>query len=116
MADPAEPRADDATPARSPRERDRLTVRRALIAGAVAWALVGGPLVVGLAPAGGQASAVGMLLGFVIGGIVASGWLLVAAAIDLRTDQPIGRRRVAWTVGVTAVAALSPVMVAGVGG
>jgi hypothetical protein len=57
-----------------------------------------------------------MLLGFVIGGIVASGWLLVAAAIDLRTDQPIGRRRVAWTVGVTAVAALSPVMVAGVGG
>lgn len=101
---------------RSPRERDRVTVRRALLAGGAAWALVGGPLIVGLAPAGGDASAAGMLLGLVVGGIVASGWLLLAAAIDLRTDQPIGRRRVAWTVGVTALAVIAPVMVAGVGG
>lgn len=112
MADPE----TDHRSVRSPAERDRVTVRRALIAGGVVWALVGGPLVVGLAPAGGQASAAGMLLGLVFAGVVASLWLLVAAGIDLWMGQPIGGRRVAWTAGVLVATMLSPLLVLGAGG
>lgn len=106
----------DKRPVRSHAERDRVTVRRALIAGGVVWGLVGGPLVVGLAPAGGQASAAGMLLGLVFAGLIASLWLLAAAGIDLWTGQPIGRRRVAWTAGVLVATMLSPLLVLGAGG
>lgn len=101
---------------RSHAERDRVTVRRALIAGGVVWAIVGGPLVVGLAPAGGQASAAGMLLGLVFAGLIASLWLLVAAGIDLWAGQAIGRRRVAWTAAVLVATLLSPLLVLGAGG
>lgn len=112
MADPD----PDQCPARSPAERDRVTVRRALIAGGVVWVLVGGPLIVGFAPVGGQASAAGMLLGLVFGGLVASLWLLLAAAIDMGTGQPIGRRRMVWTAGVLVATMLSPLLVLGAGG
>lgn len=96
--------------AREPAQRDRVTVRRGLVAGGVTWALAGGGLVAGMAPAGGQASAAGLLLGLVLGGIVASAWLLLALAIDLWTRQPIGRRRWIWTVAVTLATAVAPVL------
>ncbi len=118
MVDPDTGQRPDAgqRPARRRADRDRVTVRRALIAGGVVWALVGGPLVMWFAPAGGQASAVGMLLGLVFAGMITSTWLLVAAAIDLWTGQPVDRRRLAWTVGVTIATMLSPLLVLGAGG
>lgn len=112
MADPD----TEQRPSRGRADRDRATVRRALIAGGVVWALVGGPLVVGLAPAGGRASAAGMLLGLVFAGMATSLWLLTAAAIDLWTGQPIDRRRLAWTAGVPVATMLSPLLVLGAGG
>ncbi|PSO52416.1 MAG: hypothetical protein BRC31_04835 [Actinobacteria bacterium QS_5_72_10] len=110
MSRVAEPSAGQGKRARGPGERERVTVRRALIAGAVAWALLGVPLSVGMAPSQGPASPAGALLGLVFGGVVASAWLLTALTIDLWTRQPLGRRRLVWTAAVTLATMLSPVL------
>lgn len=115
----AEPTVSDAPAQQRPRdarERERVTVRRALIAGLITWALIGGSLAVSLAGAGGQASAAGMLLGLVFAGIVASAWLLTAMAIDLLTHKSISRRRTLWTVAVALFTLISPTFVLGAGG
>lgn len=103
-------------PVRDVAERERVTLRRAAVAGFATWALVGGGLAVGLAGAGGQASAAGVVLGAVIAGIVASAWLLAALAIDVATRRPVGRRRLLWTIAVTLLTMVSPVFVLGAGG
>jgi hypothetical protein len=104
--------------ARPDRDRDRETVRRALRAGGLTWAVVGGLLVASVLYAGGdgRAGLAAVLLGMVFGGMVASGWLLVAAGLDLLADEPPSRRRAAWTVAVVVATMLSPVLVLGAGG
>lgn len=109
MSGVAAARARDDAP-RSWAQGERVTVRRALIAGGATWALLGGGLMVGMASAGTGGRVAGMLLGLVCGGMVASAWLLIALCIDLWTRQPLGRRRVVWTVGVTLATMISPVL------
>jgi hypothetical protein len=110
--------APDAEGAHTRPDRDRETVRRALRAGGLTWAVVGGLLVASVLYAGGdgRAGLAAVLLGMVFGGMVASGWLLVAAGLDLLADEPPSRRRAAWTVAVVVATMLSPVLVLGAGG
>ncbi|HWB73242.1 MAG TPA: hypothetical protein VG452_13595 [Egibacteraceae bacterium] len=100
---------------RGPADRDRTTVRRALAAGLVVWAASASALVaaVVLAGAGGRLGLAAALLGLTAGSLVASTWLLVAAALDLLAGHVPGRRRVVWTVALVAFAVLSPVFVLG---
>jgi hypothetical protein len=98
--------------------RDRTTLRRALLAGAVAWAAVALPLLAAVLLGGGSAqmALTGVLLGFVIGACVAAGWLLFAAVLDLWVGEPPGRRRLVWTAAMTGVALLSPLLLLAAGG
>jgi hypothetical protein len=110
--------AEVVDPATAGRDRDRETVRRALRAGGATWAVVGGALVASVLNAGGdgRAGLAAVLLGLVFAGMVASGWLLVAAGLDLLADETPSRRRVVWTVAVVLATMLSPVLVMGAGG
>ncbi|HVM00924.1 MAG TPA: hypothetical protein VM324_16665 [Egibacteraceae bacterium] len=96
-----------------PRDRDRTTVRRALAAGAAVWLAVGTVLVTIVVRAGGDGAAglAAVFLALVSGAVVASGWLLLAAALDLLAGEPPGRRRVLWTVGVLLFTFSSPLLV-----
>ncbi|MDP8970594.1 MAG: hypothetical protein M3N52_08920 [Actinomycetota bacterium] len=105
-------------PAADSAQRDRTTVRRALRAGLVVWAICAGALLgaVLVAGAGGRFGLAAVLLGLTAGSLAASSWLLLSAALDLLAEQPPGRRRVAWTVTVVAFTVLSPVFVVGAQG
>lgn len=95
--------------------RDARVVRRALGAGGLVWAVLGLPLLALVVVRGGRGDE-GFLvvaLTLVLGAIVASGWLLLAAALDLLAGESPGRRRVAWTIGVVAFTLLSPLLAAG---
>jgi len=83
-------------------DRDRTTVRRALVAGSVVTLALGVPLAVAVVATGGTGAAVlaVTLLAVTAGGVVATAWLLLAAGLDLRAGAAVGRRRVVWTVAV----------------
>lgn len=100
------------------RRRDRTTVRRALLAGAVTWAVVGLPLLLAVVVGGGQgrAGVVVVLLGLTLGGVVATGWMLLATLLDLVAGARPGGYRAVWLGATFLVTALLPVLVAGVGG
>lgn len=92
-------------------------MRRALIAGAVAGAVVGLPLFAASVPrGGGRAGLVALLMGVTVGGIVASLWLLLAALLDLAAGQAPSGRRLAWTAAVVLAAAACPVLLLAAGG
>lgn len=99
-------------------DRDRETVRRGLRAGLLTWAAVAAALVVGALVTGGsgRAGAVAVALGLVVGALVASGWLLLALALDLLAGRFPDRRRTLWTAGVVLFTLLSPVFVVGAHG
>lgn len=97
-------------------DRERRTVRRALVAGGATWLGLGLLLGLRLAPGGGEARLVGVLLAMIVAGLVASGWLLLALLLDLVTDQPIGRGRLAWTAALVVFTIASPMLLLGAGG
>ncbi|HUH08838.1 MAG TPA: hypothetical protein VML96_13640 [Egibacteraceae bacterium] len=92
--------------------RDATTVRRALTAGALSWALITGALsVVGVAGGGGlRAIGSAAVIALVLGSSIASAWLLLAAGLDLVAGEQLSRRRGAWTIGVVLFALLSPLL------
>ncbi|GEM_PF-3202106 len=102
--------------AAAPAAREARTLRRALLAGAVVWLAAGGALGVALAPAGGDASALGVLLGLALALVVASGWLLLAALLDLLAGQPVGRLRTAVTALLVLATVVVPLLIAAAGG
>lgn len=79
------------------------------------WVTLGGPLVaVGVrAGAGGAAGLAAVMAGLVAGALVASAWLLLAAALDLLAGCRPGRRRLLWTAAVTLFAFVSPFLLLG---
>lgn len=93
-----------------PTDRDRVTVSRALRAGGVAAAATALLLLVAAIVAGvGYAAA--LTGGLAIGSVVAAGWLLLAALLDILAKDFPGPRRLAWTVGAAVVALVSPFLV-----
>ncbi len=105
-------------PARDRPARDRTTLRRGLLAGGIAWAGVAVPRVVAaaLGGAGGRTGLAAVLLGLCCGGLVASGWLLLAVLLDTLAGEPPGARRLRWTAAVVALTACSPVLFLAAGG
>ena len=97
------------------RDRDRRVVRRGFAAGGVVWVLVAGPLAVA-AGDNDRAVLVAVLLGLTFGAFAASGWLLVAAVLDLWVGEPPARRRVVWTAAATLLALSGPFLLLGAGG
>lgn len=95
-------------------DRERTTVRRALVAGAVAGLAVGVPLTVAVVLGDGTGAALlaVSLLALSAGGVVATGWLLLAAGLDLRSGAGVGRRRVVWTVAVATSTFVAQVLAA----
>ena len=88
-------------------DHERRIVRRALTAGAAAWLAVTGTLL-GLGDGG-----VGpVLAGGPPATVVASLWLLLAAALDIAAGLPVSRRRVVWTVGMAVTTLLLPAVLA----
>ena len=75
-------------------------MRRALIAGGVAWLVVSAPLVASVVAGdtGGRAAYVVTVLGLLVGSALTAAWLLAAAALDLLGGAGISRRRGVWTV------------------
>lgn len=98
-----------------PADRDRTTVRRALAAGAGVWAVLATVLVVLIMRAGGDGTAgfAAVVSALVVGSVVASAWLLLAALLDLLAGHTPGRYRVGWTVGVLVFTFFSPLLVLG---
>lgn len=99
-------------------DRDRRIVRRALAAGAIVWAVLGGVLV---APAlgaglGGQEAAAMVFLALCFGLATSSIWLLLALALDAYVGARIGRRRLVWTAGMVVCTMISPMLVLGAQG
>lgn len=93
-------------------QRDRTTVRRALLAGALTSTVTGLPLLVA-AVVGGQGGAVGLatvLLALTLGGMVASAWLLLGSILDVRAGERPGTRRLVWTAALVGVTLLSPLL------
>jgi hypothetical protein len=100
------------TRTRTAPEADRRVVRRALRAGAVVGAglallAVGGNALLG---GDGRAAAVWITSCLVVGLLVAAGWLVLAALLDMASGSLPGGRRIAWTAGVVAAAFISPVI------
>lgn len=93
--------------------RDRTTVRRALGAGLLVWICTGAALVAVVIGAGGDGAAglVAVSMGLVVGSVIASAWLMLAAALDLLADHPPSRRRALWTVGVVVFTFATPLLV-----
>lgn len=83
--------------------RDRTTIRRALIAGAVVWALVGGGLAaLALADGlGARAAVANVVLGLPFGGVLATFWLWLANLLDVVAGEPPSRRRWLWALAST---------------
>jgi len=76
------------------------------------WAVTGVPLLVA-AVAGGGGGTVGLaavLLTLTLGGLVASGWLLLAGILDVTAGERPGRRRLVWTAAVVMATLLSPLL------
>jgi hypothetical protein len=90
-------------------DRERRVVRRALTAGAAAWLAVTATLL-----ALGDGGVGPVLAGGPPATIVASLWLLLAAAVDIVAGLPVGRRRVVWTVGMALATVLLPAVLAAV--
>ena len=84
-------------------ERDRVTVRRGLIAGAVVWAAVSAVLVVNGLVGGLTVGAVPyqVALAAPLGGIVASFWVWLANLLDVLAGERPSRRRWLWALGLT---------------
>ena len=84
-------------------ERDRVTVRRALIAGAVVWALATAVLAVNGLAGGLTLSAVPyqVALAAPLGGIAASFWVWLANLLDVLAGERPSRRRWLWALGLT---------------
>lgn len=94
-------------------DRERTTVRRGLVAGALVGVVTGSPLVVTVVRAGGDGATglVAVMMGLVAGAVVASAWLVLAAVLDLLAGEPPGRRRALWTVGVVVFTLASPMLI-----
>lgn len=93
-------------------DRNRVTVRRAFRAGAVA-AVVAGALMAILvvrdqAPGGAVIAAV--IAAF---GLLSAAWLLLAALLDVWAGQPPDLRRTLWTIAATLLAMVGPFLVLG---
>jgi hypothetical protein len=96
------------------RAPDRV-LRRALIAGAVTWSVVGGALGFGLAGGGGAASAAGVSAGLVAGAFVASGWLLLALGSDVVAGTRPPLRRAVWTFAALLITVLTALLALSIG-
>ncbi|MGI9016677.1 MAG: hypothetical protein ACR2HR_06165 [Euzebya sp.] len=96
----------------SPPDADRRTVRRALRTGGIVALVM--TVATGLANAafGGDGITAGIWFtsSLVVGALVASGWLILALLLDLIAGVLPGRRRMWWTVGLFAVAFVSPIL------
>lgn len=99
----------------APSERDRTTVRRALVAGMTLWVGAATALLWVVIRAGGDGAAgvVAVMVALVAGSLLSSSWLLLAATLDLVAGDPPGRRRAVWTVAVIVFTFASPLLVAG---
>lgn len=92
------------------RSRDRTTVRRGLVAGAVVAALAAVPLLgLVLAPAAeGRVLTAAVIavaaLALAVGALTALAWILLGTLVDLIADQPPGAARVRWSVGLAVLA------------
>lgn len=64
----------------------------------------------------GRDGLVAVLAALVAGAVTASGWLLLAALLDLLAEEPPSRGRMVLTVAVLLLALLSPVLVLGAHG
>ncbi len=95
--------------------RDREVVRRGIRAGLLTWAVAGGLLLVAtvLLGGGGRLGLVAVMMGLVVGSLVASGWLLLAGILDMLADHRPGRRRLTWTAATVVFTFLSPILVLG---
>lgn len=89
------------------RDRDRETVRRALRAGGAGAVVAALGLLLALPPAPAVVGAV------TVGALVSSGWLLLAAALDVLAGQRPGTRRWAWTALAVGLALLGPLLFVG---
>ena len=93
-------------------DRNRVTVRRALRAGAVAAFLAGGLMAVFAFR--GQAAGGAVIATFIAAfGLVSAAWLLLAALLDVVAGQPPDLRRTLWTIAATLLAMLGPFLVLG---
>lgn len=98
--------------------RDRTTLRRAFVAAAISAAAVALPVLLAVALGGGsgRAGVAAVLLGLTVGGLVASGWLLLAVLLDLLAGDPPGTARLLLTLGVLLASAFAPVLLLAAGG
>ena len=96
-------------------QRDRTTVRRGLIGGALVWALATMLLAAAGVAGGFTPAALGlqMALAAPFGGIVAAVWVWLAILLDVLAGEPPSRRRWLWALGLTvATAFLLPLVLA----
>jgi len=96
------------------RERDRTTVGRALRAGTVAGGAVAGVLLLAVLLGAGRGAPAAVMAGVAIGALVAAGWLLLGAVLDIFAGERVGATRWAWTAVATVLALLGPFLVVGV--
>jgi hypothetical protein len=114
-ADPGSPPRDEHAGRHEDARRDAVTIRRGLRAGAVVWVALGAVFTTVVIRAGGDGAAglAAVMLGLTAGSLVASGWLLLAALLDLLAGARVGRRRVIVTAAVVLFAFASPMLVVG---
>ena len=93
-------------------DRNRTTVRRALIAGGVVGLAAGLSALAGVV-SGNVPGAVVISAVLAASSFVASTWLLFSAVLDVIAGDPPDGRRTAWTVATTLLAMLGPFLLLG---
>lgn len=87
-------------------ERERRIRGRALRTGGSVGVVLALLFGVGLAGGGGEASAVGVLLGLSVGSAVSCGWMLLALGLDIAARERPTVPRLAWVAGLSVLALL----------
>lgn len=85
-----------------------MTVRRAVLAGALTAVGVAALLLPVDLAGTGRASPLVVFVGLTVGALVTTAWLLLATVLDVFAGHRIGLRRALWTAVATLVALLSP--------
>lgn len=98
-----------------PFDPDRRVIRRALRAGLLVLVVLGVLLVGGVAAAGGsgQAGAIAFFTAFTLALLTSAGWLVASVLADLAAGARPNRRRLLWTLALSAIAFVAPVLVVG---
>ncbi|CAN5725026.1 hypothetical protein BH24ACT14_BH24ACT14_19480 [soil metagenome] len=88
-------------------------MRRALRAGALAGGVVAAVLLLAVLLGPGRGAAAAVMAGIAIGSLVAAGWLLLGAVLDIFAGERVGAARWAWTAASTVLALLGPFLMVG---